>query len=469
MDAPPQKVVALAGSRGLGAHTHTRKGENPLGNLLFCIVGAAVLFGLSALAAWITKLTEIRAIGILTILLALGGLFAFAFGFFMLMRGFSALYVFQSGVVWTQNGSAQSATWGELESLTIARIGEDGEPHGGALVTLDGRSIQFVTRMEEGRDPLVEHLTAAMRHFGRPVLDTGDGPEQSVYQPETSLQNLTLARICAVGGVIGSIALAVLLHVAGLPGPLSAIIGPFLVGLGVIAVGVFIDPRVVRAGQVFIGVSFLVVLLVVIKVFPYNGFLEAGVVLAIEGIIVAVFRKVWVKLPMPRKVGARQKLARRNGWAFVPEATVPVGGPQTVTRLFGVPTGAAHTTGHAVVSGSANAMTFTVYDRLRRPPRMTDRIQTVWVVHLPMALPFVSSRDIVQGSGDEATRAIATPQLVHALQAGALPEFWIEGPFLYSTQLGLPPGAIGPRVDALTRTAVALPWPALQRFARSLT
>jgi hypothetical protein len=91
------------------------------------------------------------------------------------------------------------------------------------------------------------------------------------------------------------------------------------------------------------------------------------------------------------------------------------------------------------------------------------------MVHLPMALPYVNSRDLQSGTGDEAARAIATPQLVHGLQTGAVPEFWIEGPFLCSTQLGLPAGAIGPRLDALTRTAVALPWPVLQRFARSLT
>jgi len=225
----------------------------------------------------------------------------------------------------------------------------------------------------------------------------------------------------------------------------------------------------VRGGQVFIGISFVIVMFVVIHDAPFNGFVEAAVVLAVEGILVSIFSKLWVKLPMPRPVGARRSLAQRMGWAFVPQATVPVGGPRTAGRLFGVPTGAPSTTGHAVVSGSANAMTFTVYDRLRRPPRMKDKIQTVWTVHLPMALPYVSSTDLMRGTGDEFARAMATPQLLHALHGGTVPEFWIEGPFLYSTQLGLPAGAIGPRVEALTRTAVALPWPALHQFAPSST
>jgi hypothetical protein len=178
-----------------------------------------------------------------------------------------------------------------------------------------------------------------------------------------------------------------------------------------------------------------------------------------------------------------------------------------------VPNLAGMTTGDAALSGTVHGLPVTVYDRARRRPRLGDPVQTVWTVHLPVALPYLSStyftylrladhaagadragragqRPADPGGADlegvllgmlapqvgddprrhtadpDFARTLATPQIRSAATANGTPRFWIEGRYLYAVEERPKAPAIGAYAERLALIAGRLPWADLQRYAQ---
>lgn len=480
-DAPPAKVARLARDRRLGAPVVSRKGDNPVVVLGFCGLIAGGLVGVAALINWLVRFLPVRALAIVALLCVLGALFVVAYGFYQLFQGFRATYVFEHGVVWTFNGRPQVATWAEVDRLFVVRHVTPARYVSAELTALDGRTATVAGTYRED-DPLIEHLDRLVRAAGRIVTTAPVKPSRQDSGPDTGLADQTLVRMAAVVGVLGSIALAVAGWVAGLPGPVAAVVGPALIGAITIGLAYVVDARLAKAGYVFLGAAGLVLLIVAVKVFhQVNGIIVAVVTLALEGALVAGWRAGYRRLPALRPTGRRRRLAAEFGWQFQPRASsLPVAGPRTARRLIGVATHATTTTGAAVLLGSSTGSAVTVYDRFRRPPRVNDPVQTVWMVRLPQSLPYVASSlfeylaaeaqtgqpgSVLEHTDDEAFGRAFAAQVWTAATSGPLPPWWIEGGYLYAALEGGSDGAIRPTAERLTGLVAAFPWQVLQRYA----
>jgi hypothetical protein len=248
-----------------------------------------------------------------------------------------------------------------------------------------------------------------------------------------------------------------------------------------------------------------------------NGWIIGLATLALEiGALIGIV-KLYRRLLGKAGSVFRRRLATRRGWRYEPEATVPVPGPRSAPRFRSVPNGATSTTGKDVVYATANGLNVTVFDRSRAGER---KMQTVWLVHLPMSLPFVLSSYLRylqvedgtlpapannllavldstgtsgSGYGAEIDRALQMPAIqmgrpgdhtdnpdfgrvllnpdVRRAATAELPlRWWTEGTYLCATKDGDEPrGAKGDQVeeyvDRLTWFAAHFPWPAMAPYA----
>jgi len=497
--APPAAVAGLAAERGLGRFDSTRKGDNPFVNLLSCLVLAGILFGAAALINWSLQWIPVKPLAYVALLCALAGVFVVGLGFYLLCQGFGAIYVYEHGVAWTRNGRRDAARWSDVDRLHVARDNK-GKLSGAELVTLDGRAAALPARETDGADPVIDHLTHTVQAMGRPVVAGSLGDEAPVRAVrETGLSDQGVIRLAAIVGVLGSLVLGFTLYQLGF-GVEVALVPTTLLALFLILLGWLVDYRLIRAGMAFFAITGLIALIVAVKLLEQvNGFVVGAVVLAVEGALVAAARAAYRRMPARRPTGRRRRLANRLGWQFQEQGTVPVGGPRTVARLIGVPTGATATTGDDVMHGVVHGRPVMVYDRRRRPSRIPDPLQTVWTVQLPVALPYVASSafwsshlatefpggqqpgfdDLVtaflQGGRDtgpveehttdpEVARVIVASTDRTVLNRIAGP-WWIEGPYLYGLIGTGPPDAMRHQAESLVALAAALPWPALSRHA----
>jgi hypothetical protein len=455
--APPAKVLALAATRGLGPHHLTRKGENPIAMFFAWTIVGLILFGVAWLCGWLAGKTEIRALAIGALLGVLGGLFVIAYGFFEIFRGFRVTYLFHNGLVWTRNGRPDAATWADLDRLTETALANK-RPHHAKVTTLDGRHVPIMMEWTDDADPVHARLVEVFHAMGRPVLDSEPPPRPG---PETGLEDKTLIRIAAIFGVIGGLALSFVLYLAvGTSIGLGLAIGFLVIALTICAAGFVIDQRLIRAGQVFLGLFGVIMLINANHLFEGHYIIVTGATLAVEAAVVAAGIGIFRRLPAPRRFGPRRKLAQKSGWRFMAEAAVPVGGPKTATRLIGVPTQANSTTGEGTVTAAANGMTCVAYDRARRRPRLTDPVQTVWTVFLPAPLPYVTVADVNQLRNGIPSEQPVHP-VAHMLAQVPTPgtEWWVEGGYLYAVQENpARPQLVADHIDRLTRFAAQIPW-----------
>lgn len=471
--APPPKVAALAAARNLGSHQLTRKGDNPIAMFVGWTVFGLILLGVAWLCGWLAGKTEIRALAIGAILGLLGGLFVIAYGFFEIFRGFRVTYLYQGGLVWTHNGRPDAAAWNEVDRLTETSL--TGKPPNLAKVTtLDGRHVPIVMEWKNDADPVHARLVEVFRGLGRPVLDKEPPGRPG---PETGLEDKTLIRIAAIFGVIGGVALSFTLNKgAGLTLGLALTLGFLVIAVVISAAGFLIDQRLIRAGQVFLGLVGVIVLIAANHLVEGHYIVVTGATLAIEAAIVALGIAVYRRIPAPRRFGARRKLAQKRGWRYLPEVAVPVGGPGTATRLIGVGSQTNATTGEGTVTATANGMTCVVFDRARRRPRLTDQVQTAWTVFLPAPLPYVTADDI-----DRLRRNAASERPMHPVTQvlGQIPmrsphsatdqllpvsDWWVEGGYLYAVQESpARPQLVEAYIDQLTRFAAQIPWHQIPR------
>lgn len=175
------------------------------------------------------------------------------------------------------------------------------------------------------------------------------------------------------------------------------------------------------------------------------------------------------------------KLAQRRGWQYAAQAEVPVPGPRARAWFAGVADGASVTVGRDVLTGAVNGRDVITFN-LERPVGKLGQVQTIWLVRLPMPLPYLVLRAAIRrqmvqhdapGTTDDESfaRAAITPQV-----ANALPWFptlvWIENDYLCAlVDEGNPTGfsteSTEKVIDRLATLADALPWAELEPYVQS--
>ncbi|WP_198170518.1 hypothetical protein [Actinoplanes awajinensis] len=295
-----------------------------------------------------------------------------------------------------------------------------------------------------------------------------------------------------------TLGLATALASTGLPVPAAATLALVIVG----AVALAVERKTGRDSPV-LGVTFLSfgaiagIAAMVQAVPQVNGWIIGIGTLIVEIALLIGVMKGYRKLAGQAGSLLRQRLAQQKGWTYAHEAEVPVPGPRTAPRLVAVPNDATSTTGQEVVYGAVNGLNFIVFDR-RRPNDRTGHPQTVWLIQLPVALPYLISSYLPylqqeEGAGEaEPTaallgqilglpavrpgqpqdhtdhsgfgRVLLTPEVRQATTAPDFPRrWWIEGTYLCATSDGetANPKLVAMWVDMLTSFAARFPWPSL--------
>jgi hypothetical protein len=461
----PARVGALAERYRLGTAVDRLKAPNPVVEFVLAVVLALVAFGLAWLVNWLLTFVPVKPLALLVVALILIGIAIMGLGMFRLFRGFSAVYRFEGGIVWTRNGRAQAAPWSTIDELGVART--DGKVTNAALTTFDGRRIPL-----EGDNPtaFVDGIEQVVNGHRRPVRDHIFSDD--VAAPDLPIPHLVMLFLGTVFGAL-AITVAVLLFRAGLDGDqgaLTVVAGFGLIGLLALILGLRFDQRFVMLGLTFIGIAAAVALITSFRTFSgINPYLAATAVLAVEVALLSLGSAAYRRLPARRPTGYRRRLAARRGWQFATKQDVPVGGPWTAWTLIGVPENSTSTTLTDVVTGSIDGVPFIVGDRIRRRRRNGDPIQTVWLVALPFAFPSVYRDDRfrrgVSEAGDPEVAALMDGR--RPTSTGPLdtvPTWWIEGPYLYATGVDNRRATLA-NAEKLTRFAANLPWNDLQRLS----
>ncbi|GAA4588787.1 membrane protein implicated in regulation of membrane protease activity [Actinoplanes octamycinicus] len=293
-----------------------------------------------------------------------------------------------------------------------------------------------------------------------------------------------------------TLAVGALLVKLGLPVPAALALALTAVGAATLAVERKAERDSPVFGITFMSMGALAGVAGMVKAVPQvNGWVVGiGTLIAEIALLIGVL-KGYRKLAGQAGSMLRRRLAERKGWTYAAEAAVPVPGPRSVSRLLAVPNDATSTTGQEVVHGTANGMNFMVFDR-RRPNDSNSEPQTVWIVQLPVALPWLlaSYLDYLkqeEGAADpsanlraqlmglpevrpgqpqdhtdqpEFGRVLFTPEVRRIVATPDFPRrWWIEGNCLCSTWDGAVAGPkdVEQQVDLLTGLAARFPWPAL--------
>jgi len=169
----------------------------------------------------------------------------------------------------------------------------------------------------------------------------------------------------------------------------------------------------------------------------------------------------------------RRKLAERRGWQYAAEGNVPVPGPRSAA-IFAATNGTAAAT--HVVTATVNGVPVTMGD-LARPAAKGTRVQSVWLVSLPSAVPYTvlatfqtaDRRHASVPPTDDPRFAglLLTPRVREA--ASALKRtVWAENAYLCAhwdggARTGVSATAAEQSIDKLTALAAQLPWENLTR------
>jgi hypothetical protein len=507
--SPPSRVAELAQRLRFGPLETGRKGGSRLATLVLGMLVAGGLMGVAVLINWLLQYVRVEALALVALFAVLAAVAATVLTFYLVVRGYTTLYVYAGGIVWTGRGRPKGVGWTDIDSLYAAR--RSGKDTSADLVLFDGSIISVEGHGKAGPDPVFEHLRKRVAGLNRPVVNSTFAAARILAEKETGLGDRTIVRVSVILGVLASFGFGFLLWKAGLPGPVAAIVAPMIVAVLAISVGLAVDTRLVRTGYGFFVVTGVVVLSVAIKVLDeVNWAVVSVTVLAAEGALLAAWHALYVRLPARRPTRRRKRLAAETSWQYLPQAPVPVGGPRTARWLLGVRNNVTATTGADAVHGTANGLPVMVFDRWRRPPRIPDPVQTGWVVSLPMTLPFfapsyfyyvaASQRDpnapptigdvfdnlfgargrsdptpLLAGTGPvvpgdlaehtsdpDVARLIAASPVRSAMNALRLPaSWWVEGRCLYATASGVTTNTERGYAENLTALAAAFPWQAL--------
>ncbi|WP_327008283.1 hypothetical protein OHA72_14120 [Dactylosporangium sp. NBC_01737] len=461
----PPRVAALAQRQQLGALVGAHKGDHPLVECLTGLVIAAILFGAMAGVGWLGQFFLVKPLALLVILLAIGGLAATGYAFFRLFRAYVVVYHYQHGLVWTRNRRTDAAQLSWIDEMYVTR--KDAKAIAAGLVTFDGRTLDVTGADKADYTAFVDRIEAELTARRRPVLparrEVSRGPRG------VGLSDRAIAVIAVLGGGALVAAIGVPLSKAGLPGAAAAVIGFLIVGVAVGLLGTRFDGRITVVGGIFASIGGIVTMIAVSDLIPQvNKYVTAAVVLAVEMGILSVVLDLYRSLPALPPTRNRKRLAARQGWEFLPSLAMPVPGPQSARKLIGIQEGAQSFELSDVVRGSVNGVPVLAGDRHRRKPRRSDPVQTVWMVPLPVSVPFLShasfdaAGQVAADAPDPALAQLFAGRVpARASIFGVVPPWWIEGQYLLCEGSG-DPDVIVAWADTLTRAATSMPWEVLR-------
>ena len=279
--------------------------------------------------------------------------------------------------------------------------------------------------------------------------------------------------------IVTGLILVILLIAAGLgslgaPIPLALYIAFLVVGVGAMAVERRLERDAPVVGITFLSIGGLFGVYSMTQAIPQvNGWVIGPATLVAQIAAVIGLVKLYRVLAAGTTVAGRRRLAGRRGWQFANEIAVPVPGPRSAPRFTAVPTDAVTTTGRDVISAVVNGFTVTMFDRAR-PNDTNARVQSVWLVHLPMALPYLdfSATADVAASGWTDNAAFASTLMTPALRsevARVTKVCWIENAYLCAVdngggRRGVDATEVERVIDALTSFAGRLPWAQLTPY-----
>jgi hypothetical protein len=456
----PEEVERLAAARGLGSYELGTVDDHPVSSALQVAVVAALLLGAAAVLDWLAGSLDVRALAWVSAVFLVGALVVLGFGVVALVSGRRGTYLFSRGLVWTYRRRIEAATWAEVDRLTtVVGLPPHQVPKAGTILTIDGREafVEFGEAAAEFRDRLVAAVRAANRPIRPDVSTTGGRAPEESWAKGVLLSSV--ASLVVLPAVL--YLLLALYDAAGLPFEVA-----LYLTFATSTLAAVLFRRVRIAAAILAGLAGLFLIIEVNRWSDGGVLVVTAVVIAAEITTIVAWRQLARRLPAPRRLGSRRRLARKRGWPYQDVADVPVPGPRSTHELIGVPTAATATTGEGVLVTTANGFECRVYDLARGRPRLGDPIRTVWQVTLPVSLPeyhlshYPSWEDppwTTIGGASQAARILTdayrdVPVPVH-------PWWWVEGRYLCSwTDVHASPRVIVRRMDYLTRIAAGVPW-----------
>jgi hypothetical protein len=457
----PHRVAVEAAARDLGQPLLVRKGPNPIGRFLLDVVIAVVLV---AVAAGVTYGAQAigatdRSIAVVAIASLIFAVVALVFAALALVRGFTAHYLYERGLVQTRNGRPDVATWADLDEVHQVRWTSIGSPAHTRVLMFDGRSWKIEPKANDLRDQLIEMARRLDRPvWQRPHADPSDrGPGQIPEQPGKLVIGVPL-----VGGLV----IGFVLYRLGLSGYLGLSLGFWIVGFTTYLLGTR-RGRIIRllgmifiifGGLIFIGFTRSLLAAV-------NGWVVAGLTIGVELAVLRLLRHAYIRVLPQIGMRARARFARSQGWHFARRETIPLPGPYTAAHLMNVLPSSTTTTGQGVMRTTVNGVPVLIFDRVRVKPTLEDYPQTVWMVTLPVASPLHAP--------GVAASPIVTPQAVQLASGPGFPErWWIEGTVLCAVReaderTGIDPAYYRTYGRQLALLAAELDWAALRGSAQA--
>lgn len=456
----PEEVERLAASRGLGTYELGTVDDHPVSSALQVAVVGVLLLGAALGLDWLAGALDVRALAWVSAAFLIGALVVFGFGVVALLSGRRGTYLFSGGLVWTYRRRVESATWPEIDRLeTVGGLPPHQVPKAGSILTIDGREafVGFGEAVPELRDRLVAAVRAANRPV-RPDVSTTSSPAPEATRA-TGVLLSAVASLVVLPAVL--YLLLVLYDAAGLPFAAAL----YLTFATSTLAAVLVRPMRIAA-VILAGLAGLFLIIEANRWSDGGVLVVTAVVVAAEIATVVGWRQLARRLPAPRRLGSRRRLARKRGWSYQDVADVPVPGPRSTHELIGVPTAATAATAEGVLVATANGFECRVYDLVRGRPRLGDPIRTVWQVTLPVSLPeyhlshYPSWEDppwTVIGGASQAARILT--DAYRAVSVPLHPWWWVEGRYLCSWEdVHASPAVILGRMDYLTRIAAAVSW-----------
>jgi hypothetical protein len=177
LGTPPAEVEDAARRRGFGSLISCRALPNPVVTaatwLGVSAAGFVLLYVIAAIGADLDPFSFLRSV-----------LHAVAFGLFFvalygvvfairrLVVGPRSYWVFDNGFIHKQRTTTQALSWAEVQGLAPV-IGSKGDTAGKVLeyrlVPATGKPIAVPLAIENGRDPFMDALMAALQRHGKPI------------------------------------------------------------------------------------------------------------------------------------------------------------------------------------------------------------------------------------------------------------------------------------------------------------
>ena len=176
----PPEVTQTAEQRGFGALIDARLMNRPGATaMVYLAIGVGCLVMLLVSSWLITSVFHPTSFSfawsilrIVPLLFCLGMVLAPVYALRIVLMGSRSYFAYANGIVYRRNRAIQAVAWPEvreLRSAVVTRGDAAGKLSHYDLVPLSGPPIPIPINIVNGRDEFLDHVIAAVRHYGRPI------------------------------------------------------------------------------------------------------------------------------------------------------------------------------------------------------------------------------------------------------------------------------------------------------------